>query len=91
MFIFPRKVLGFNKSLAKLGGKSPVQVVSAELKKRGYSCQALVLDHNDWVNVNRARVFMWGCCVDAGGKGGAIFVRDTLLEVMSVVGIRRQG
>ena len=79
---FIEEVPGFAKPVAKLGGKTPLQVLVAQMKPYGYSLKALLLHHTTFVNVNRTRVWLWGVHKDAGGEKGCSFINHTIRKAI---------
>ena len=85
MSFWLEEVRGFMLPLVALNGRSPCQVVAADLQTIGYSCQCLTLNHSAFLKNTRERVFLFGCRPEGGGMKGAEDIRDIILELMEHV------
>ena len=52
-----------------------------EVAQLGYSCRAIVLEHETYIVVPRRRLFVFGCSSEAGGKVGVEWVTTTVLDL----------
>ena len=61
--------------------QSFLELLLRDVAQLGYSCRAIVLEHETYIDVPRQRLFVFGCGSEAGGKVGVEWVTTTVLDL----------